>query len=262
MSLSKKTQNRLFQAGYIAKGVVYLLIGGFAVATVIGAARSTNGPKAVIDWIGGNPFGQVLLFLVGSGLLAYCAWRWYKAVADTEDEGHDATGAVKRVGWAVSGTVYGVLSVYTFQLLFGNGGGSSSTKKDMIGMLLEQSWGQIAVGIIGAIVAGVGLYQIYRAVRDKHMEGVKGQHLSEDKKEIFRNAGRVGLAARAIVYGVMAYFLLRAATMDDAEQFRGIGEALSYLKNGSWGVALLSAVGAGLFAYGFFMLVRAKYERV
>lgn len=262
MGLSKKRQNQLFQAGYLAKGIVYLIMGGFAVATVIGAARSTGGPKSVIDWIGNNPLGQILLFLVGTGLLAYCVWRWYKAVQDTENEGTDVSGSVKRIGWAISGTAYGALAIYTFRLVFGNGGGSSNTKQDAIDMLLAQSWGQIAVGVIGVVVAGVGVYQVYRAVQDKHMDGFHGQNLSQEKKDIFRNAGRVGLSARAVVYGVIAFFLFRTATLDSADQFRGIGEALAFLEKGSLGVGLLAAVGLGLVAYGFFMLVKVKYERV
>ncbi|MTB52780.1 DUF1206 domain-containing protein [Lewinella sp. W8] len=261
MGLSKSTQNKLFTAGYTAKGVVYLLIGFFAVATVIGAARSTSGPKDVIDWIGGNPLGQFLLFLVGSGLLAYCAWRWYKAVKDTENEGSDASGTIKRIGWAVSGTAYGILSVYTFKELFSNGG-STGGKEDMVATLLNQPWGQTLVAVVGIIVAGVGIYQIYRAVTDRHMDNLEGQHLSSEREDLFRYAGRVGLAAQATVYAVIAYFLFRAAAMSDASQFKGIGEALSYLENGSWGAALLAVVGAGLFAYGFFMFVRARYEHV
>ncbi len=262
MTISKNTQNRLFTAGYLAKGVVYLLIGIFAIATVIGAADSTNGPRAVIDWIGTNPFGQVLLFVIGAGLMAYCTWRWFRAVKNPGDEADGKTGALKRVGWAFSGTAYGTLSIYAFSKVFGNGNAGQSNKQDIIARLLEQSWGNIAVILIGVVVAGVGLYQLYRAIADKHMDGVEGQQLSEEKEATYRQAGRAGLAARAVVYGVIAYFLFRAGMMDDAGQFRGISEALTYLKTNTMGAALLAIVGAGLLAYGIFMFVRARYETV
>ena len=59
MALSTFTENKLFITGYTAKGVVYSLIGIFAIAGVIGGASSSNsGPKAVIQWIGTNPFGR------------------------------------------------------------------------------------------------------------------------------------------------------------------------------------------------------------
>jgi hypothetical protein len=263
MALSNTTENRLFKAGYIAKGVVYCLIGGFAIATVIGAAsQSANGPKGVIKWIGTNPFGQILLFLTGLGLLAYCSWRWYTALQDKKNEGSDKEGTVKRIGYAVSGTAYGVLSAQAFKLAFGGGGGGGDSKQDIIAKILSQSWGPYAVGIIGAIMAGVALYQLYRAVKNKHMEGIKGQQLSEEERETFKKTGEVGLVARFIVYGIISYFLFRAALMDDPSKFKGIGEALSFIEDQSYGAVLLAIVGAGLLAYGIFMFVRARYERV
>lgn len=262
MDISNSTLNKLFTAGYTAKGVVYVLIGIFAIATVLGAAGGTNGPKAVLDWIGTNPFGQLLLFLMGTGLMAYCAWRWYRAINDPGNDADGKKGLAKRIGWACSGTAYGILSVYTFSKVFGSGGGGGSSKQDIIARILDQPWGQTVVIIIGVIIAGVGIYQLFRGVTDRHMEGVEGQSLDDDKEEAYRQAGRAGLAARAVVYGIIAYFLFRAGMMDDASQFKGISESLSYLRDASMGAALLAIVGTGLLAYGAFMFVRARYERV
>ena len=264
MPLSTATENKLFITGYTAKGIVYCLIGGFAVATVIGAAGGgANGPKGVISWIGTNPFGKVLLFVIGVGLLAYCSWRWYTAVQDKKNEGKDKEGIVKRMAYAVSGTAYGVLSAHAFKLAFGiGGGGGGNSQQDIIARLLQQSWGPYVVGAIGAIVACVAVYQLYRAVGNKHMEGIEGQPLGHDERETFKKTGEVGLTARFVVYGIIAYFLFRAALLDDPGQFKGMGEALSFLEDQSYGAALLAIVGAGLVAYGSFMFVRARYERV
>ncbi|CAH1000643.1 hypothetical protein LEM8419_01777 [Neolewinella maritima] len=263
MALSKSTENKLFITGYTAKGIVYSLIGIFAIAGVVGGASGSNsGPKAVIKWIGTNPFGQVLLFLIGLGLLAYCSWRWYTAVQDKKNEGKDKEGIVKRIAYAVSGTAYGVLSAQAFKLAFGGGGGGGQDKQDIIAQLLSKSWGPYVVGAIALIMAGVAIFQLYRAVKDKHMDRIEGQQLSEDQREVFQRTGEVGLTARFIVYGVISFSLFKAATMDDASQFRGIGEALSFIEDQSYGAALLVIVGLGLLAYGIFMFVRARYERV
>ncbi len=258
MRPAKDTLDKLFTAGYTAKGIVYLLIGGFAVATVIGSTRGTNGPKEVVRWIGTNPFGQFLLAAIGLGLLSYALWRWYRAWAGPRDGDGGKKDTVKRIAWAVSGTSYAVLSFFAFKSAFGGGGGGGGKKQDAITWLLQQPWGQIAVGILAVIVAGVGAYQIYRAVTDKHMERVTG--LSSDQEDAFRNTGRVGLGARAVVFGIISYFLFRAALLSDPSQFRGISGSLEYLGNQSAGAGLLAAVGTGLLAYGAFMLVRAKYE--
>jgi membrane protein implicated in regulation of membrane protease activity len=263
MALSYSAQKKLFIAGYTAKGIVYSLIGFFAIAGVVSGASGggSGGPKAVIQWIGTNPFGQVLLFLIGVGLLAYCSWRWYSAVKDKQNDGQDKEGIAKRIGFAVSGTAYGVLSVYAFKLAFGGGDGGGNSKQDIIARMLSESWGPWAVGIIAAIVAGVAIFQLVRAIQDKHMEGIEGQGLSHDERETFEKTGEVGLTARFVVYGIISYFLFRAALMDDPSQFRGIGGSLNYIEDQSYGAFPLVAVGIGLLAYGIFMFVRARYER-
>lgn len=261
MRLAKSTQHKLFKAGHYVKGVVYLLIGGFALATVAGAASGTGGPKAVIEWIGTNPFGRVLLAIVAIGLFSYCAWRWYKAVADTENEGSDGVGTVKRTAWAVSGTAYGFLGIYAVNLIVG-GGGSGTNKQDVLVQLLDYDWGKWAVGLIGLIMAGVGIYQFYRGLSEKYMEDIRSGGWSSEKEDVYRTSGKIGHLARAVVYGIIAYFLFRVAFLEDASQFKGIGESLSYLEDGTWGTALLAAVGLGLFAYGFFMFIKARYWAV
>ncbi|WP_116128153.1 DUF1206 domain-containing protein [Lewinella sp. IMCC34183] len=264
MALSLSTQNKLFTAGYTAKGVVYSLIGIFALIGVIGGAGEggTGGPKAMIEWIGTNPFGNILLFLIGLGLLAYCSWRWYTAVKDKENEGDDKEGIAKRIGYAVSGTAYGVLSVYAFKLALGSGGGGGSNKQDIIARILSNSWGPYVVGLIAVIMAGVAIFQLYRAITDKHMEGIKGLQLNEEQRETFEKTGEVGLTARFVVYGIISYFLFRAALMDDPSQFKGVGESLSYIEDQTYGQVLLAIMGLGLLAYGLFMFIRARYERV
>ncbi len=264
MGLSISTQNKLFTAGYVAKGIVYSLIGIFALIGVIGSAGSggSGGPKEMITWIGTNPFGQILLFLIGLGLLAYCSWRWYTAVKDKKNEGSDKEGIVKRIAYAVSGTAYGILSAHAFKLAFGSGGGGGSSKQDIIAKILSNSWGPWVVGLIALIMAGVAIFQLYRAITDKHMEGIEGLSLSEDQRETFEKTGEVGLTARFVVYGIISFFLFRAALMDDPSQFKGVGESLSFIEDQTYGQVLLAIMGLGLLAYGIFMFIRARYERV
>ena len=263
MGVSKQTQQTLFKIGFTAKGIVYFMIGFFAVATLIGLQQAgANGPKAILDWVGNSPFGTILLVLLGLGLLAYSLWRIHQALADTEDKGKDAGGLVRRGAWFVSGLSYAGLAFFAFrETLIGGGGGNSNQKQDLIAELLQLSWGQIAVGIIAAIFVVVAGYQAYRGISDEHMKKVKTQNMPKEEKETFRELGKIGLLARAVVYGIIAYFLARAALLEDPSQFKGVGDSLQYLKNG-WGTAALITIGAGLLAYGSFMFVRARYEKV
>ena len=266
MTIEKTTLQKIFTVGFTAKGVVYFLIGFFAVATLVGLSKAgANGPKAIVEWIGTNPIGNILMGLVGLGLLAYSAYRIIQSLADVDDKGHDAGGLVRRMAWFISGLSYATMALFAFREIFRGGGtnnsGKEGMKQDMIAELLQLSWGQIAVGIIAAIFVIVGGYQAYRGLSNEHMKKIQDQQLSEKQESTFRLMGKIGLLARALVFGVVAYFLYRAAVLDDPDKFKGVGDSLQYLKNG-WGTFALVLIGAGLLAYGSFMFIRARYEEV
>lgn len=258
MSISKQTRKIIFKVGYTAKGIVYLLIGLFAIGTLVGISRDVSGPKEVIAWLGKNAGGFLILITIGVGLACYCLWRYYRALNPKSSGDDTSVSALKRIGWLVSGSIYGLLSVFAFRKAF-SGSGNKGAKQEMLADILSKSWGEAVVWVLALLIGATGIYQLYKAFAGKHMDGIHG--LSKSQRQIFRNAGRMGLSARAIVYGVIAYFLYRAATFSDADKMRGIEESLIYLENG-WGAATLAVVGVGLLAYGFFMLARARYEIV
>ena len=266
MTIKKTTLQKLFTIGFTAKGVVYFLIGFFAVATLIGFAKAgANGPKAIIEWMGTNPFGNILMGLIGLGLLAYSAYRIIQSVADVDDKGHDAGGLVRRGAWFISGLSYATLAFFAFREIFRGGGtnnsGQEGMKQDMIAQLLQLSWGQIAVGILAGVFVIVAGYQAYRGLSNEHMKKIKSQGMPQEEEDTFRLTGKIGLLARAVVFGIVAYFLYRAAVLDDPSKFKGVGDSLQYLKNG-WGTFALVLMGVGLLAYGSFMFVRARFEEV
>ena len=73
-----------------------------------------------------------------------------------------------------------------------------------------------------------------------------------------RPVGRLGYAARALVIGMVGWFLLRAGLA--GERVRNFGDALALLKaEQNW---LFVAVAAGLVAFGFTSLMMARYRRI
>ena len=75
---------------------------------------------------------------------------------------------------------------------------------------------------------------------------------------LVRPIGRLGHAARAVVIGIVGWFLLRAGLA--GERVRNVGDALALLqKDHSW---LVLAVAAGLIAFGVTSLMMARYRRI
>lgn len=254
----------LARAGYAAKGFVYIIIGALAVQVAIGSGGRTTGPTGALDSIANAPFGQVLLYLVALGLFGYAIWRLVQAWVDPENEGSDAKGIVKRIGYAVSGIIYGAFGVEAVRIAMGSSGGSSdgSQAQDWTARLMAQPFGIWLVGIVGVIIIGTGLYQFYRAYSAKFRTKLKLHEMNREEEKWATRAGRIGFAARGVVYLTIGSFLITAAIQSNPEQAGGIGEALQTLAQQPYGPWLLGLVAMGLAAYGFFAIVLARYRRI
>ncbi|HEY0868452.1 MAG TPA: DUF1206 domain-containing protein, partial [Fimbriimonas sp.] len=75
-------------------------------------------------------------------------------------------------------------------------------------------------------------------------------------------AGRIGLAARGIVFSVIAWFLAKAALSQNPQQAKGFAGALKEIAEAPYGIWLFGLTAAGLIAFGVFMFLLAKYRRM
>ena len=262
VAISHSTLNKCFSFGYIAKGIVYILIGGFTLATVLGfsGGGGIEGPKGIIQWVSNQTFGNILVGLLGLGLLGYALWRIYRGIADPTREGHDPSGVIKRIGYVVSGLANGTLAVLALRLAIGGGGGGDGqSKQGMVAKMLAEPWGQWVVGIVGAIVIGVGLFQIRKGIKAEFVKDISWHRISNDT---IKKIGRYGHIARGVVFGIIGYFLILAATKSSASEFKGTEGALEYLADNAYGLWLLGITAFGLLLYGVFAVMKGRYGRV
>src|SRR5690606_22834486 len=239
---------RIARAGYAAKGVVYLLIGILAARAAFGdAGGQSTGSSGALRTLLDEPFGKVLIGLIGAGLAAYALWRAFSALVDPEDHGTDAKGIATRAGLGVSAIVHGGLALEAIRLATGSGGGSGDGTEHWTSRLLSAPAGPYLVGPAALILGGYAAAQLYRALA---LNIAKRLRLgpSADHRRLIERLGRIGLAARGIVFGLMAYFLMRAALTYDASEAGGVEQALEWLE--ARPDALFAVVALGLAAYG------------
>ena len=256
---------RFAKLGLVAKGVVYCLIGilAFMAAFEIGGRSERNlNKQGVFRFILDQPFGQVLLALVAVGLVCYALWRLTQAFLDNEHKGTDAKGIGRRLVYGFSGLAYGSLAYYSFRLVVGSQGkqGGDSARQTLVGEILQKPFGQWVVGLIGLGIIGMGLYQIYRALSGKYLKHVQTSSIKTELKELIIRAGKIGYISRGIVWGLIGYLFIKAALAANASQAGGSSRAFAFLEQASYGSFMLGAVALGLFCYGLFMFVRARYE--
>ncbi|HEU5279088.1 MAG TPA: DUF1206 domain-containing protein [Gaiellaceae bacterium] len=68
--------------------------------------------------------------------------------------------------------------------------------------------------------------------------------------------------SRAVVFGLISWFFFKAAAEYDADKARGIDGALRKVAAAPYGTMLLALVAAGLFAFGLFCVIQARYREV
>jgi hypothetical protein len=254
---------RLARLGYLAKGIVYAIVGVLAVQAAFGAGGQTTDTKGALGAIAAQPFGKFLLALLTVGLIGYVVWRFVQAVQDPEHKGDDAKGWATRLGYAVSGLIYASLAFTAIGLIRGSGGGGGgNSEQDWTARLLAQPFGQWLVGLVGAFVIGLGFYQLYQAYKAKFRKQMKLQEMSPTEETWATRIGRFGLGARGVVFCIIGFFLLQAARQSDASQVRGLDGALQSLAQQPYGPWLLGIVALGLVAYGIHMAVQARYIRI
>jgi Domain of Unknown Function (DUF1206) len=252
---------RIARVGYTAKGVVYATIGVLAMREALGEGGSTTGPVGAMRSMGPNPMDGVLLLVLAAGLVGYAMWKLVQGITDPDDKGSGAHGLLRRGGYVGSGLIHGVLAFTAAQSIFG----AEDTSEDAVAlsvMAYQPPLGQILVGLVGLVVIGVGLYQLYAAYGAKFRDELRLNRMGNAKARWVTLAGCVGTTARALAIGVAGAFVVLAAYQSDPTEVRGLGEALETIQRQPLGSYMLGIVAAGLLVYGAFMLLVARYRRI
>src|SRR5687767_5082311 len=201
--------DRLARLGFIAKGVVFALIGGLAIMLVATGDGKITDKEGALQTIGSQPFGKGLLLLTAVGLFGYALWRFVQSLFNSEGERDALEGWLKRIGYALSGLMYAALGVLAIQMI--EGSGHTSAEKVWLVRLLGSDLGRIAVGIGGAVLIGVGAHGLRKAYTMDFRDRLARGRMSAFEKAWLRRLARFGLAAHGLVIGLVGVFAVSAA---------------------------------------------------
>ena len=251
----------LARAGFVARGVVYGVIGILAIKLAIGAGGKTTDQSGALRTIAHQPLGKVLLVLVAIGLAGYSLWRLLHALTGHGPERSDS--GFDRVAALGSGIAYGAMCAVAVEILVGSGSGGTSghASKATAGVL---GWpaGTWLVGLAGALFVGIALYQGYRGLAQDFLKDAKTETMSDAVRKWYKLAATCGHIARAVVFGLVGIFLIKAAIDFNPSKAVGLDGALAKLEHQSYGSALLGIVAAGLVAFALYSLADARYRRI
>jgi hypothetical protein len=243
------------RAGYVAAGVLHLLIGLIAFGLATGGSGSAD-QSGALGQLAGSPGGTFLLWFCLIGCIALALFQLSEVFLGAgRRSGRDKlTFRLKSGGQA--GT-YAVIGATFGRYALGGSSNSSGSTKSLTASLMSNPAGTallLAVGVGILVMAGYFIYSGATRRFLRKLSGVPGSAVAA--------LGSVGYIAKGIALGVLGILVVAATVTNDPGKSTGLDGALKTLRDQPFGPWLLGAVALGLMAYGVFLVVRSRYQRM
>ena len=252
----------LERAGFVARGLLYLVMGLLALNVAIGLGGKNTDLAGSLVFVTGNAYGKVILIAMVVGLLAYSVWGFVRAVFDPLHRGHDAIGLAERAGYLTSALSYLAISMFGLQLLGGSGPSAGDSTQRLASSLLTVPAGYLLTVAIGLASVGVGLGQFFEAYRATFKRDMKRSEMGHTQSKLTDFAGRFGLVSRGVTFSLMGLFLVAAGLHRDPSRARGFGGVFAFIQAQPAGRMLLGLVALGFIALGIHSVSAARYARL
>jgi len=249
----------LARSGYAARGIVYVLIAGLASLSTFGGGRPDS--KSALQIVLEQPFGQIWLGVIGTGLVGFVLWRIAQSILNTDRHENNAKGYLVRAGLLVSAATYTGLAFYAVgqALHLSVGAGSSGGRESWIAWLMQQPFGRYLVAGVGLAIVGAGCAQAFKGVKRGYLRFFESGF---EHRTILNGICTYGLLARGVIFLIIGGFFIYAAFAVDPKQAGGMADALAWVRQLPFGAILYGLAAVGLFAFGLYGLIEARYRIV
>ena len=244
----------LTRTGYAALGAVYAALGVVAIEIALaGGGDRIKGFPAGFRYLLSHPHGPMVVGGIAAGLAAFVLARLLDAADRKRKALARCLALVDAVGHA--GLAWMAVSLL---LRLRRGPGFS---RPFLGWLLLQPWGRATLGAAGITVIVTGAIQLGLGLSGSRLgQQLAARRLGGAAPYAIR-VGRFGRAARGLVTAIIGWFLVQAARDLDPREFQEIGGALEVLHRMRFGGLLLGISGAGLCAYGAYLVLLGFFRK-
>ena len=252
------------RAGFVARSITYGVVGGIALALAVGAGAAPTAPnqQGALELIARAPLGRVAVGVAAVGLLAYALWKLGQGVFGRGPEGGGGPGLKDRIANGAGGVVYLAFFAVAVRILLGDSSSGSSEPSKAAAGVLGWPGGAVIVGVAGGVLIAISLFQIYDACRGRFADDAKLREMGPLEVEAFMVLGHVGLVARALVFGLIGYFVLETAIDYNPRDATGLDGALARVHHEPFGPWLLGLTAAGLIVFAVYSMFEARYRRL
>lgn len=109
------------------------------------------------------------------------------------------------------------------------------------------------MAIVGLVVIGIGVYQIYKSVKKKFVQDLTGG-VSESTILL----GRLGYAAKGIAFMIVGGLFVWASVSYEPERAGGLDAALHTVREQEFGSVLLTLMALGIACFGVYCFVWSR----
>lgn len=237
----------LTRLGFAARGLLYILIG----MLVIGTGR-TEDLTGALEYVG-HGFGKLLLSGLALGLATYGLWRLSDAALATEHPGTSWKAIGTRAAAAVIGIIYFYLAYKAVRVILADHAATMSTGQQA-DKVLDLPGGTLVLFAVAAALAFAGANQLWKAYQCSFMRRLRE---GTGQQAWIKWMGRLGYAARGVIFFIVAWLIYRAAADHTASEAGNIEQALDLLRG-----PFLMPIAAGLLLFGLFSLVEARFRAI
>jgi len=262
--------DRAARAGYLARGAVYILVGGLALAAAAGGGGKPTDPSGALSTLLGMPAGRAALALIAGGLLVHAGFRVALVLTG---EPYVKQGpwqrAATRVRHAFAACLYAGMALTAGARTIAGGrarrthGADDEQTRHLSARVLAEPFGRpllIAIGVGLGVAAAVALVRAFGP--NNVRERLRVEAMTPQQCQLMAALGRVAYVARATVLAACGYFLVRAAIDRAPRETRGAGGALRAVWELPHGRVWLALVAAGLIAFGVYGVLEARWRRL
>ena len=250
------------RAGYVANGIVHVLVG--TIVLVIAFGGDGEGDQAgAFKALAAAPLGVVLLWLIAVAMCALGLWHAAEGILARDLSG-DTKGAARKWGrraaeWGQALVFIGLGVLAAFVALGARPDAEKAAETASRGLL--HVWGGpvvLALVGIGFVIGGIafvvmGVMRSFRS-RLRIPDGRAGRTMTV--------MGVIGFVAKGVALLVVGVLLIIAAVRTEAKTAASLDGAVQAILDLTLGPLLAGIVGVGLLAYGVFTVFRARVARM
>ena len=249
----------MVRIGYAARGIVFLIVGGFALLAAGGLGTHPEGARDALELLFRWPLGAYFLWLLAAGLLCFAGWRLLQSVFDVDLHGNGFYGWMRRAMLGGSSLFYVALAAATVRItLIPRHSDEDQSAREWTAWVMAQPLGRLVIALIAAGFIAVAAGLAVKAFRAPYRDALDA---TREQRTFAVVLGSFGIFTRAVVFLMLGIYLGVAAY--DANSFEAVSLAgvLRAMQHQAHGGLLLGIAALGLLAFGFFEIIEAAARR-